>query len=54
MNRETSIHSSHTLIVDDRARQRRWVIIGAVVALVVIAAVLFMVMRGGKDEKAPT
>ena len=52
MNRETSIHSSHTLIVDDRARQRRWVIIGVVVALVAIAAVLFMVMGGGKDEKA--
>ena len=52
MNRETSIHSSHTLIVGDRARQRRWVIIGVVVALVAIAAVLFMVMGGGKDEKA--
>jgi RND family efflux transporter MFP subunit len=52
MNRETSIHSSHTLIVDDRARQRRWVIIGVGVALVAIAAVLFMVMGGGKDEKA--
>src|SRR5512132_2666501 len=52
MNRETSIHSSHTLIVDDRARQRRWVIIGVVVALVAIAAVLFMVMGGGKDETA--
>jgi len=38
--------------VDDRARQRRWVIIGVVVALVAIAAVLFMVMGGGKDEKA--
>jgi len=52
MNRETSIHSSHTLIVDDRARQRRWVIIGVVVALVAIAAVLFMVMSSGKDKKA--
>ena len=52
MNRETSIHSSHTLIVDDRARQRRWVIVGAIVALVAIAAVLFMVMGGNKDEKA--
>ena len=52
MNRETSIHSSHTLIVDDRARQRRWVIIGVVVALVAIAAVLFMVVSSGKDKKA--
>ena len=33
MNRETSIHSSHTLIVDDRSRQRRWVIIGVVVTV---------------------
>jgi RND family efflux transporter MFP subunit len=51
MNRETSIHSSHTLIVDDRSRQRRWVIIGVIVALVAIGAVLFMVM-GGSGEKA--
>ena len=50
MNRETSFRSSDTLIVTDRSRQRRWVIIGVVVvAIVAIAA--FMLLRGGGSEK---
>ena len=52
MNRETSFRMSDTVVVDDRARQRRWVIIGIIVALVAIAAVLFMVMGRGGDKKA--
>ena len=32
MNRETSIHSSDTLVVVDRSRRRRMIIIGALVA----------------------
>ena len=51
MNRETSFRTSDTLVVTDRARQRRWVIIGIVVALAAIVAIAFMVMGGGSDKK---
>ena len=50
MNRETSIHSSDTLVVVDRSRQRRMILIAAAVLAAVIALVLFMTMGG---EKAP-
>ncbi|HEX6604261.1 MAG TPA: efflux RND transporter periplasmic adaptor subunit [Sphingomicrobium sp.] len=53
MNRETSIHGS-TLVVRDRSRQRRWVIIGAVLALVLVALALMMMMGGGQKESAGT
>jgi HlyD family secretion protein len=52
MNRETSFRTSDTLVVTDRARQRRWVIIGIVVALVAAAAIAVMVMGGGGEKKA--
>ena len=44
MNRETSIYSSDTLVVIDRSRQRRrWIIIGAAIAalLIIIGAIMF-------------
>jgi HlyD family secretion protein len=52
MNRETSIRSSDTLVVTDRSRQRRWLIIGAIaaIALVIIAAAIMM-GRGASDTK---
>lgn len=49
MNRETSIHSSDTLIVRDGSRRKRGLIIGAVVA--VLALVLAYMMFGGGEEK---
>jgi RND family efflux transporter MFP subunit len=52
MNRETSFRTSDTLVVTDRARQRRWVIIGIVVALMAIVAIAVMVMGRGGDKKA--
>lgn len=53
MNRETSIHSSDTLVVVDRSQQRRrWLIIGAVAAAVLLAIGLVLMMRGGGDEAA--
>jgi RND family efflux transporter MFP subunit len=54
MNRETSIHSSDTLVVVDRSRQRRrWIIIAAVAAalLVIVAAVLLG--RGASKSDTP-
>jgi RND family efflux transporter MFP subunit len=43
MNRETSIRSSDTLVISDRSRNRRWLIVGAIViALVVVAAAVMM------------
>ena len=43
MNRETSFRTSDTLVVTDRSRQRRWVIIGAVIAVLVIVGALMTV-----------
>ena len=52
MNRETSIHSSDTLVVVDRSRQRRRLLIGGAVllALVVIGLAL-MLGRGASGDK---
>lgn len=56
MNRETSIRSSDTLVVTDRARNRRWLIIGAVViAVVLLGAALMMrnsASKGGSQGTA--
>ena len=54
MNRETSIHSSDTLVVVDRSRQRRrWLIIG-VAAVVLLAIGLMLMMRGGESATTET
>jgi HlyD family secretion protein len=45
MNRETSFHSSDTLVVVDRSRQRRWLMIGAVVILAIVAIGVAMMMN---------
>jgi RND family efflux transporter MFP subunit len=51
MNRETSVHSSDTLVVVDRTRRRRMIAI--VVGAVLIAAIVaFLLLRGG-EEPAP-
>jgi len=55
MNRETSIHSSDTLVVVDRsARRRRMVIIGAIaaLALLVIGIAVIMGRSGDKAKQA--
>jgi RND family efflux transporter MFP subunit len=53
MNRETSIHSSDTLVVVDRSRRRRTMIIAAAVAVLVLA-LAFMLFSGGSGEEAAT
>ena len=50
MNRETSFHTSDTLVVTDSSRKRRWLIIGVVAALAVLA-LAFILMRGGKGSQ---
>jgi RND family efflux transporter MFP subunit len=52
MNRETSIHSSDTLVVVDRSRRQRQLIIAAVAGIAVIALVLFLFM-GRASNKPP-
>src|SRR6476659_8231450 len=47
MNRETSFRSSDTLIVTDRSGRRRWVIIGAVVILALLALGSALMMGHG-------
>jgi RND family efflux transporter MFP subunit len=49
MNRETSFRTSDTLVVSDRSRQRRWIIIGVVI-VAVVAIALFMMMKGGGTD----
>jgi RND family efflux transporter MFP subunit len=53
MNRETSFHSSDTLVVVDGSRRRRQLLIAGVVAaalLIVVLAAVFL--RGGGDKQA--
>jgi len=53
MNRETSIHSSDTLVVVDPSRRRRQLIIAAAVGVVLLLVILFFVFgRGGSDKAA--
>jgi RND family efflux transporter MFP subunit len=54
MNRETSIRTSDTLIVTDRANRRRWLIIGAValIVLIVLAAAMLMGRGATSSNKA--
>jgi len=51
MNRETSFRSSDTLIVTDRSRQRRWLIIGVVI-VAVVALAAFLILRSAADKNA--
>lgn len=51
MNRETSIHSSDTLVVVDRSRRRRWVIIGLVVAAILVIGLAIMIGRNAARTK---
>ena len=51
MNRETTLHSSDTLIVVDRSNRRRNLIIAAVAFVAILAAAYFMFGSGG-DEPA--
>ena len=54
MNRETSIHSSDTLVVVDRSRsRRRMVIIGAIAALALFVIGLAVIMGRGSQKAAP-
>ena len=54
MNRETSIHSSDTLVVVDRSRQRRrMVILGAIAALaLLIVGIALLTSRGSSGGQA--
>jgi RND family efflux transporter MFP subunit len=53
MNRETTIHSSDTLVVVDRSRQRRRLLIGgAVVLALVVLGLVIMLSRGASNDKA--
>src|SRR5438477_11353493 len=53
MNRETSFHSSDTLVVvDPSRRRRRLVIAGAIAAVVLILVVVAVVGRGSGDKQA--
>jgi RND family efflux transporter MFP subunit len=53
MNRETSIHSSDTVVVVDRSRRRRQIVIAAAALAALIAIVLAIALaRSASDKKA--
>ena len=53
MNRETSIHSSDTLVVVDGSRRRRQLVIGVGIAIVLLVVVLLLAVgRGGSPKPA--
>lgn len=55
MNRETSIHSSDTLVVVDRSRRRRQLLIAAAVGVVLLVVVLaIMLGRGASTPPSQT
>jgi HlyD family secretion protein len=54
MNRETSIHSSDTLVVVDRSRRRRQLLIAAAVGVVLLVIVLAVVLGRGASKPAQT
>ena len=53
MNRETSIHSSDTLVVVDRSRRRRMIVIAAAVVVALLAIALMMMSGGSGESSAP-
>ncbi|MEO7240404.1 MAG: efflux RND transporter periplasmic adaptor subunit [Sphingomicrobium sp.] len=53
MNRETTIHSSDTLVVVDRARRQRIAIIIGVIVAIAAVAIAFVMLRGGGDDAVP-
>lgn len=52
MNRETSIHSSHTIAVVDPSRRRRRLLIAAALGIALIALILLLVMARGGNKPA--
>jgi RND family efflux transporter MFP subunit len=54
MNRETSFHSSDTLVVVDRSRRRRRLVIAAAVIAAVLVLALVVVMGRGGNKPAQT
>src|SRR5207253_6601434 len=52
MNIESSIHTADTLVVRDRSRQRRWLIVGAVVVVLALVVALLMFSRSGSGANS--
>src|SRR4051812_37101204 len=52
MNRETSFHTSDTLVVVDRSRRRRQIIIAAAAVAALLLVVLVVMLSRGSDKAA--
>ena len=50
MNRETSIHSSDTLVVVDRSRRQRQIIVAAALAIIVVLVVVGLLMARSSNK----
>ena len=53
MSRETTLHSSDTLVVVDRSKQKRMMIIVAAVIAALALLAAYLLMRGGDEPAAP-
>jgi RND family efflux transporter MFP subunit len=54
MNRETSLYASDTLVVTDRSRKRRrWLILGAALAVLLVVIAAMMIGRGSTKSDVP-
>ncbi|HEY0164773.1 MAG TPA: efflux RND transporter periplasmic adaptor subunit [Sphingomicrobium sp.] len=52
MNRETTLHSSDTLVVVDGSRRKRWAVIGAVVVALLAIVLAYTMFSGGEEQPA--
>ncbi|MBA2466051.1 MAG: efflux RND transporter periplasmic adaptor subunit [Sphingomonas sp.] len=52
MNRETTLHSSDTLVVVDGSRRKRWAIIGGILAALAAILIAYTMFSGGEEEAA--
>ena len=52
MNRETTLHSSDTLVVVDGSRRKRWAVIGAVVVALLAIVLAYTMFSGGEEQAA--
>lgn len=52
MNRETTLHSSDTLVVVDNSRRKRWAVIGGIIIALAAIVFAYLMFSGGEEQAA--